>query len=77
MTKEVEQEELTIPIDLLEKDPLTDSESKLFNALKGLGAPVRLVMLPKESHGYRAKESIMHMLWEQDQWLEKHVKNKK
>ncbi|MCH2083912.1 MAG: prolyl oligopeptidase family serine peptidase [Saprospiraceae bacterium] len=49
---------------------------RYFNALKGLGAPVRLVMLPKESHGYRAKESIMHMLWEQDQWLEKHVKNK-
>ena len=33
-------------------------------------------MLPKESHGYRAKESVLHMLWEQDQWLEKHVKNK-
>jgi dipeptidyl aminopeptidase/acylaminoacyl peptidase len=49
---------------------------RYFNALKGLGAPVRLVMLPKESHGYRAKESIMHMLWEQDQWLETHVKNK-
>ncbi|MET1257762.1 prolyl oligopeptidase family serine peptidase [Flagellimonas sp. DF-77] len=50
---------------------------RYFNALKGLGAPVRLVMLPKESHGYRAKESIMHMLWEQDSWLETHVKNKK
>jgi dipeptidyl aminopeptidase/acylaminoacyl peptidase len=49
---------------------------RYFNALKGLGAPVRLVMLPKESHGYRAKESILHLLWEQDQWLEKHVKNK-
>ncbi|WP_167615300.1 prolyl oligopeptidase family serine peptidase [Maribellus sediminis] len=49
---------------------------RYFNALKGLGAPVRLVMLPKESHGYAAKESILHMLWEQDQWLEKYVKNK-
>ncbi|MFK7934867.1 MAG: alpha/beta hydrolase family protein, partial [Saprospiraceae bacterium] len=49
---------------------------RYFNALKGLGAPARLVMLPKESHGYRAKESILHMLWEQDQWLEKYVKNK-
>ncbi|MFV9550581.1 prolyl oligopeptidase family serine peptidase [Algibacter sp. PT7-4] len=47
---------------------------RYFNALKGLGAPVRLVMLPKESHGYAAKESILHMLWEQDQWLEKHLK---
>jgi len=49
---------------------------RYFNALKGLGAPVRLVMLPKESHGYRARESVMHLLWEQDQWLEEHVKNK-
>lgn len=50
---------------------------RYFNALKGLGATTRLVMLPKESHGYAARESIMHMLWEQDQWLEKFVKNKK
>jgi len=49
---------------------------RYFNALKGLGANVRLVVLPKESHGYRAKESILHMLWEQDQWLELNVKNK-
>lgn len=49
---------------------------RYFNALKGLGATVRLVMLPKESHGYRAKESILHLLWEQDMWLEKHVKNR-
>ena len=49
---------------------------RYFNALKGLGGPARLVMLPKESHGYRAKESIMHVLWEQDAWLEEHVKNR-
>ena len=49
---------------------------RYFNALKGLGATVRLVMLPKESHGYASKESIYHVLWEQDQWLEKYVKNK-
>ena len=47
---------------------------RYFNALKGLGATVRLVMLPKESHGYRAKESVLHLLWEQDQWLSKYVK---
>jgi dipeptidyl aminopeptidase/acylaminoacyl peptidase len=49
---------------------------RYFNALKGLGAPARLVMLPKESHGYRAKESILHLLWEQDTWLDKYVKNR-
>jgi len=47
-----------------------------FNALKGLGATVRLVVLPKESHGYRAKESVLHLLWEQDRWLEKYLKDK-
>ena len=46
---------------------------RYFNALKGLGAPARLVILPKESHGYRGKESILHMLWEQDQWLSRHL----
>ena len=50
---------------------------RYFNALKGLGATARLVMLPKESHGYRAKESVLHLLWEQDQWLDTYVKNKK
>lgn len=50
---------------------------RYFNALKGLGATVRLVMLPKESHGYSARESILHMLWEQNEWLDKYVKNKK
>jgi len=49
---------------------------RYFNALKGFGAPARLVLLPKESHGYSAIESILHLLWEQDQWLEKYVKNK-
>jgi len=48
---------------------------RYFQALKGLGAPVRMVLLPKESHGYAAKENILHLLWEQDQFLEKHLKN--
>ena len=50
---------------------------RLYQALAGLGGTARLVMLPSESHGYRARESVMHMLWEMDQWLEKHVKNAK
>lgn len=47
---------------------------RYFQALKGLGAPVRMVLLPKESHSYVAKENILHLLWEQDQFLEKHLK---
>ncbi len=47
---------------------------RFYNAVKGHGGTAKLVMLPDESHGYRAKESIMHMLYEMDTWLEKHVK---
>ena len=50
---------------------------RYYNALKGHGATTRLVLLPHESHGYAAKESILHTLWEMDNWLEKYVKNKK
>jgi len=49
---------------------------RMFAAMKGLGGKSRLVMLPYESHGYRAKESIMHMLWEMDNLLEQYVKNR-
>ena len=54
----------------------TMQSERYFNALKGLGATARLVILPKESHGYAARESILHMLWEQDAWLDKFVGNK-
>lgn len=46
---------------------------RFYHALKGLGATVRLVMLPGESHGYRARESVLHMLWEMDRWMNKYV----
>lgn len=48
---------------------------RLYNAIKGHGGTVRFVQLPFESHGYAAKENILHMLWEQHQWLEKYVKH--
>ncbi|MBM2883859.1 hypothetical protein JFK97_05605, partial [Chromobacterium phragmitis] len=44
---------------------------------QGLGGTVRLAMLPAESHGYRARESILHMLWEEDRWLDQYVKHAK
>ncbi len=46
---------------------------RFYHALKGHGANVRLVLLPYESHGYRARESVMHTLWEMDQWLSEYV----
>ena len=50
---------------------------RLFQAMKGLGGTVRLVMLPYEAHGYRARESVLHMMWEMDRWLETYVKGAK
>ena len=48
---------------------------RFYNAIKGHGGIVRYVQLPYESHGYAARENLLHMLWEQHQWLEKYVKN--
>jgi dipeptidyl aminopeptidase/acylaminoacyl peptidase len=48
---------------------------RLFNAIKGNGGTVKFVSLPYEAHGYRGKENILHMLYEQNNWLEKYVKN--
>ena len=47
---------------------------RMFQAIKGLGGTARLVMLPKEGHSYRARESIMHMLHETCVWLDRHVR---
>lgn len=47
---------------------------RLFHAVKGHGGAVRLVMLPHESHGYRARESVMHCMAETIDWLDQWVK---
>ncbi|HMB53925.1 MAG TPA: prolyl oligopeptidase family serine peptidase, partial [Thermoanaerobaculia bacterium] len=47
---------------------------RFYEAVTGLGATARLVMLPHESHGYRARESVLHMLWESGRWLDAYVK---
>jgi dipeptidyl aminopeptidase/acylaminoacyl peptidase len=48
---------------------------RLFSALKGQGATVRFVLLPLESHGYQGRESVLHMFWEMNNWLNTYVKN--
>jgi dipeptidyl aminopeptidase/acylaminoacyl peptidase len=50
---------------------------RLFAALQGFGATARLVMLPFESHGYAARESVLHVLAEMFDWFETYVKNRK
>ncbi|MBO9540461.1 prolyl oligopeptidase family serine peptidase [bacterium] len=49
---------------------------RFYQALKGLGATTRLVLLPHEEHSYRARESILHMLYETDRWLDRYVKHR-
>jgi dipeptidyl aminopeptidase/acylaminoacyl peptidase len=48
---------------------------RLYAAIRGNGGTSRLVMLPLESHGYSAKESTEHTLWEMINWFDKYVKN--
>jgi dipeptidyl aminopeptidase/acylaminoacyl peptidase len=48
---------------------------RMYQAIRGNGGSVRLVMLPHESHGYMARESIEHTLFEMISWFEKYVKN--
>ena len=50
---------------------------RLFAALKGFGATTRLVMLPYESHGYSARESVLDVLAEMFEWFDRYVKNRK
>ncbi|MFN0013036.1 MAG: prolyl oligopeptidase family serine peptidase [Saprospiraceae bacterium] len=47
---------------------------RLFQAIKGNGGNARLVLLPHESHGYRARESVLHVLAEMFEWAERHGK---
>jgi dipeptidyl aminopeptidase/acylaminoacyl peptidase len=48
---------------------------RMYRAVKGNGGNVRYVTLPHESHGYAARESVEHTLWEMLSWFDKHVKN--
>jgi dipeptidyl aminopeptidase/acylaminoacyl peptidase len=50
---------------------------RLFAALKGFGGTARLVILPCESHGYSARESILDVLAEMFEWFDTYVKNRK
>jgi dipeptidyl aminopeptidase/acylaminoacyl peptidase len=51
------------------------NSERLYHAVKGLGGTARLVMLPHESHGYAARESVLHVLAEMVEWFDRHVKN--
>jgi dipeptidyl aminopeptidase/acylaminoacyl peptidase len=48
---------------------------RMYDPIRGNGGTVRLVFLPNEAHGYRAKETIEHLLWEKFTWFDKYVKH--
>jgi dipeptidyl aminopeptidase/acylaminoacyl peptidase len=54
----------------------TIQSERLFQAIKGSGGTARLVLLPHESHGYRGRESVLHVLAEMFDWADKHIKNR-
>ena len=54
---------------------LTFQSEVFFEAVRGSGGTARMVLLPFEDHGYRARESVEHVLWEQLRWFDKYVKN--
>jgi dipeptidyl aminopeptidase/acylaminoacyl peptidase len=54
----------------------TMQSERLFQAIRGHGGIARLVLLPYESHGYRARESVLHVIAEMFDWADKYVKNK-
>lgn len=56
---------------------LTFQSEVFFEAVRGSGGTARLVLLPFEDHGYRARESVEHVLWEQLKWFDKYVKGAK
>ena len=49
--------------------------TRMYQAVKGNGGTVRLCMLPEESHGYRARESVLHTQAEMIAWFDKYVKH--
>ncbi|HYK17422.1 MAG TPA: prolyl oligopeptidase family serine peptidase [Bryobacteraceae bacterium] len=48
---------------------------RMYQAIRGNGGTVRLVMLPAEAHGYQARETIETVLYEMISWFDKYVKD--
>ena len=48
---------------------------RLYQAIKRQRRRGRFVLLPHESHGYAARESVEHTLYEMVSWFDEYVKN--
>jgi dipeptidyl aminopeptidase/acylaminoacyl peptidase len=68
-------DQITAPVLLIHGEQDSNSgtfpiqSERLFQAIQGNGGTARLVLLPHESHGYLARESVLHVLAEQFEWL--------
>ncbi|HEY1129348.1 MAG TPA: prolyl oligopeptidase family serine peptidase [Roseateles sp.] len=51
--------------------------ARFYQALAGTGGSVRYVVLPHESHGYSARESVGHTLWEMSTWMKRQTRDPK
>ncbi|MBV8036297.1 prolyl oligopeptidase family serine peptidase [Roseateles sp.] len=49
--------------------------ARFYQALAGTGGQVRYVVLPHESHGYSARESVGHTLWEMSTWMKRQTRD--
>jgi len=47
---------------------------RMYQAIKGTGGTARMVLLPEEGHGYRAKKSNLHVIAEMIEWCNKYLK---
>ena len=54
---------------------LTFQSEVFYEAIRGAGGTARLVLLPFEDHGYRAKETVEHVLWEELQWWDRYLRD--
>jgi len=52
----------------------TPQSEVFYEAVRGSGGTARLVLLPFEDHGYRGRESVEHVLWEQLEWFDEYLK---
>jgi dipeptidyl aminopeptidase/acylaminoacyl peptidase len=70
-------DKITAPLLLVHGDKDANSgtfpiqSERLFQAIQATGGTARLVVLPHESHGYIARESVLHVLAEQFSWLDR------
>ena len=50
-----------------------EQSGRFFAALAGNGVPTRFVSLPFEGHSFRARESVLHVVAEMLDWVDRHV----